>query len=63
MRDTTSWPDIAALAEADAAILVEEDVMRKGVAQRIVVTALRHAGGDAERVPLSGVAVAATPPP
>jgi hypothetical protein len=44
--------DITALLEADAAILVEQNVMGKGVASVIVGTAFGHAIGDAQRVPL-----------
>ncbi len=49
--------DIAALPEADAAELVEQHVMRKGVAQRIVGAAFGDAVGDAEGVPGVGIRI------
>ena len=44
--------DVAALPEADAAILVEQHVMREGVARRIVEAAFGDAMRDAQRMPI-----------
>lgn len=44
--------NITALFESNAAILVEQNIMGKGVASLIVRTAFGHAPGDAQRVPL-----------
>ena len=49
--------DIAALPEADAADLVEQHVMREGIAQRIVGPAFGDAVRDAERMPVGFVRV------
>ena len=49
--------DIAALPEADAAGLVEQHVMRKCLAERIVAAAFGDAVGDAEGMPGGGFSV------
>src|SRR5690606_20041336 len=44
--------DIAAFLEADPAELIEQRLVRKGVAQHVIPAALRHAERDAVRVVL-----------
>ena len=43
-------PDIASLLEVDAIQLIEQRLMREGVAERVVAAAFRHAEADAHGV-------------
>src|SRR4029078_12157406 len=41
-------PDIAAFGEVDAVQLIEQRLMREGVAERVVAAAFRHAEPDTQ---------------